>query len=183
MPESSRSSKPSSKPYGIYDMPTTQHPKRQELEDPLEDMDFVQHQTSTDTSTEIVDSSAASNKTIKGIVPFCHSSLDLCISATNNCTGHGSCYKKFGDDKVDCFTCGCVADFHKDDKGSTKTIYWGGGACQKRDISSQFWLIATFTVTLVGLISWAIGMMFSIGEERLPGVIGAGVSPVRAGGR
>ena len=25
-------------------------------------------------------------------------------------------------------------------------------------------------------MSWAIGMMFSVGEEKLPGVIGAGVS-------
>jgi hypothetical protein len=29
---------------------------------------------------------------------------------------------------------------------------------------------------MVGIIGWSIGMMYSIGEEKLPGVIGAGVS-------
>ncbi len=39
-----------------------------------------------------------------------------------------------------------------------------------------FWLIVGFTVTIIGAISFAIGLLFSVGEERLPGVIGAGVS-------
>jgi len=32
---------------------------------------------------------------------------------------------------------------------------------------------------MMGLVGWAIGMIFSIGEEKLPGVIGAGVSSNR----
>lgn len=48
--------------------------------------------------------------------------------------------------------------------------------CQKEDVSVQFWLIAGFTVTIVGAVTFAIGLLFSVGEEQLPGVIGAGVS-------
>jgi hypothetical protein len=33
----------------------------------------------------------------------------------------------------------------------------------------------------MGLVGWGIGMLFSIGEEKLPGVIGAGVSSNRGG--
>lgn len=186
MPESSRRIKSGHNPYGSYDMPSSVHARRNAIEDPLQDYDFEEGKVTTDASIpEYIP--AASNKTIKGVVQVCHSSLDACVSATNNCTGHGSCYKKFGDDDGSCFTCGCVADFHKSvDKNGrswTQTIYYGGAACQKVDKSSQFWLITSFSVVLVGLVSWAIGMLFSIGEERLPGVIGAGVSPVKAGGR
>ena len=40
----------------------------------------------------------------------------------------------------------------------------------------QFWLIALFTVAMVGLVSFAVGQVWSMGEEELPSVIGAGVS-------
>jgi 1,4-dihydroxy-2-naphthoate octaprenyltransferase len=48
--------------------------------------------------------------------------------------------------------------------------------CQKEDISVQFWLIAGFTIMIVGVTAFAIGLLYSVGEETLPGVIGAGVS-------
>lgn len=64
----------------------------------------------------------------------------------------------------------------KADKKAHRLVNYGGPACQKKDISGPFWLIAGFTIVIIGLVSWAIGMMFSIGEEKLPGVIGAGVS-------
>ena len=44
------------------------------------------------------------------------------------------------------------------------TTYWGGPACQKKDVSVQFWLLALFTVALVGLISFAVGQVWSMGE-------------------
>ena len=53
---------------------------------------------------------------------------------------------------------------------------WGGSACHKKDVSGPFWLIAIFSIVMAGLVSWAIALMYSIGEEKLPGVIGAGVS-------
>jgi len=58
--------------------------------------------------------------------------------------------------------------------------YWGGPACQKKDISVQFWLFVGSGIILAFLVSAGIGMLYSMGSEELPSVIGAGVSgPVR----
>ena len=115
-------------------------------------------------------------KPLGKLPPLCYSSLESCTDATNNCSGHGECLRKYGPEKgasgAECFACGCIASFEKN-----KTTYWGGAACQKEDVSSQFWILAGFSVLLMGLVGWAIGMMFSIGNEKLPGVIGAGVAP------
>ncbi len=117
---------------------------------------------------------------------MCYSSHESCTEKTNSCSGHGKCYKKRGEvGKNACFACGCTAQketflFGPQNKTGVRITYWGGAACQKKDVSSPFWLIGGFTVVLVGLISWGIGMMYSIGEEKLPGVIGAGVSSNRA---
>ena len=122
---------------------------------------------------------------ITGVPALCHSSLDSCISATNNCSGHGECYKKYGsandtDASPACYTCGCIAQNEtfslENGKKGFMITYWGGAACHKKDVSGPFWLIAIFSVVMVGLVSWSIGLLFSIGEEKLPGVIGAGVS-------
>lgn len=114
---------------------------------------------------------------LRRIPLVCHASLDACNNATNACSGHGECYRKYGpvsgDSGPTCFACACKATYNK----ASGTTYWGGAACQKRDISAQFWIIAGFSLLLIGLVSWAIGMMFSIGNEKLPGVIGAGVAP------
>jgi 1,4-dihydroxy-2-naphthoate octaprenyltransferase len=48
--------------------------------------------------------------------------------------------------------------------------------CQKKDVSVPFWLLAGFTIGIIGVVTFAIGLLYSIGEEKLPGVIGAGVS-------
>jgi Domain of unknown function (DUF3844) len=148
---------------------------------------------STFRNKQLMPSDSSDNSTVNrvepitGVPPLCHSSLDACVSATNNCSGHGACYKKYGNSKdvgdapSSCFTCGCTPTNHSftyaegKKKGFTLE-YWGGSACQKKDISSAFWLIAIFSVVMVGVVGWAIGLLFSIGEEKLPGVIGAGVS-------
>ena len=57
-----------------------------------------------------------------------------------------------------------------------KTTYWGGPACQKKDVSVPFWLFVGSGVLLAFLISSGIGMLYSMGSEELPSVIGAGVS-------
>ncbi|KAK0732383.1 hypothetical protein B0T21DRAFT_412563 [Apiosordaria backusii] len=119
-------------------------------------------------------------------IPACFLSFDACKDATNDCSGHGTCVNKFGtgnatatDARV-CFTCKCMATVvHRgDEPGSRgkKTVHWGGNTCQKKDISVPFWLITGFTITIVGAITFAIGLLFSVGQEQLPGVIGAGVS-------
>lgn len=66
------------------------------------------------------------------------------------------------------------------DGGGSKTIYWGGPACQKKDISVPFFLLAGLSIALVGAVTWGIGLMASIGQEELPSVIGSGVTGPRA---
>jgi len=185
MPESSRLAKSPSNAYGRYEtVSQSLISRRQVTEEPMIDS------FSPPVHKQVGVPNSSDNSTfepITGIPPLCHSSFNACISATNNCSGHGACYKKYGNDKDvrdakrSCFTCGCVATnatfFYDNGKKSGWTLeYWGGAACQKRDVSGPFWLIAIFSVVMIGLVGWAIGLLFSIGEEKLPGVIGAGVS-------
>jgi hypothetical protein len=183
MPESGTSR--NSKPYGPYEMPSQTPLRRRQAEEPMTDLPaassaaFKSKQVMTSNTSEPLEP-------ITGVPPVCHSSIDSCISSTNNCSGHGACYKKSGsaegeDASPACYACGCGFTEEnflegEDGKPAYRITYWGGAACQKKDVSGPFWLFATFTVVMVGLVSWAIGMLFSIGEEKLPGVIGAGVS-------
>lgn len=186
LPEVSRSAETSTKSYGSYEMPmaaSSHLNRRQQAEEPIAEEAFESSPATAVAVVSQVSESSASNTTyapLKGVIPFCHASLDACISATNNCSGHGSCYGKSNstDGKSGCYSCGCLPSVVnlKKDGFSKKTTHWGGAACNKEDISGQFWLLAGFSIVLVGVVGTAIGMMFSIGEEKLPGVIGAGVS-------
>ncbi|KAI9890839.1 MAG: hypothetical protein M1814_003623 [Vezdaea aestivalis] len=120
------------------------------------------------------------------LLPICHSKRGAAIKATKNCTGRGEVYLKYKSkndgDKApeECWACRCHSTYQLTESGSKQTTYWSGTACQKQDISSPFFLIAGFSILLVGLVGWGIGMLFSIGQETLPGVIGAGVAGPRA---
>ena len=115
-------------------------------------------------------------------IQTCFSSQLACESGTNNCTGHGACLEKFnttiGDTIHKCFGCVCFPKVTMD--GGKKTTYYGGGACQKIDIVAPFWLLAGTTIFFISLISFVVGLLFSMGNEELPSVIGAGVSGPRA---
>ena len=121
----------------------------------------------------------------KGIIPLCHSSLNTCVTATGNCSGHGACYKKYGPPSGgdsagrDCYACRCVPTTVRDGDGGGKTIYWGGSACQKKDVSVPFFLLAGISILIVGAISSAIGLLFSVGQDTLPGVLSAAVAGPR----
>ena len=109
-------------------------------------------------------------------LPACFSSGDACNNATNNCSSHGSCSRKYSS----CYACKCGRTVvQQNDDGTTKSVQWGGSACEKKDISAPFFLFAGFSVAMVGLIAGVIGMVFSMGQEELPSVIGAGVAGPR----
>ncbi|KAK3948982.1 hypothetical protein QBC32DRAFT_45143 [Pseudoneurospora amorphoporcata] len=117
----------------------------------------------------------------KKVIPQCFTSQKSCEDQTNTCSGHGKCVNKWGDKNgtskvsgASCFVCKCLATTDGDKK-SRKMKHWGGNMCQKEDISMQFWLIAGSTIALVGAIAFAIGLLFDVGEEKMPGVLGAGV--------
>lgn len=114
---------------------------------------------------------------VRGLPPLCYNTLESCTTSTQDCSGHGKCVRRFhpaeGESGASCFSCKC---YGPDSIDKTRKGHWGGAACQKQDISAQFWIIAGFSALLIGIVSYAIGMMFSIGSEKLPGVIGAGVA-------
>ncbi|PGH02979.1 hypothetical protein AJ80_08770 [Polytolypa hystricis UAMH7299] len=118
------------------------------------------------------------------LMPVCHASNSSCTEATNNCSGHGSCYRKYGSKEGgagECYACKCSRTVVRtNDDGTVKTVQWGGPACQKADISTPFFMIASFTILLVMAVTWGISLLFSIGQEDLPSVLGAGVASTRA---
>ncbi|KAK3392694.1 hypothetical protein B0H63DRAFT_424442 [Podospora didyma] len=108
----------------------------------------------------------------KGRIPHCFNSFNSCIAGTDNCSGHGKCFNKnTQNDTRACFSCLCERTVV-----NKTTTFWAGGACQKEDISVQFWLITGFTIAIIGAVTFSIGLLYSVGSETLPGVIGAGVS-------
>ncbi|KAG6115581.1 hypothetical protein E4U13_002638 [Claviceps humidiphila] len=112
-----------------------------------------------------------------GRIAACYDTASACNVATRNCTGHGTCKDKYasGDGAkagASCFACHCQAT-REEGKG---VKHWGGPSCAKQDVSVPFWLFAGFTLVMVSILSMSIGLLYSVGEEKLPGVIGAGVS-------
>lgn len=109
-------------------------------------------------------SSAASKDYLSTLMPVCHSTNETCMTSTRACSGHGVCYlKSAGVKDNDCYACKCNSQ-------------WGGPACQKIDISMQFFLLGTVSVLAVLAIAGAVGMLFKVGQEELPSVISAGVT-------
>ncbi|KAE8130741.1 hypothetical protein BDV38DRAFT_48731 [Aspergillus pseudotamarii] len=116
--------------------------------------------------------------------PVCFTSNSSCNLATDSCSGHGFCYKKSSsaNDEAasDCYACKCKSTIVTKEDGTVQKLRWGGPACQKRDISSPFFLIAGISILVVMAAGTAVGMLFHIGQNELPGVISAGVGPTKA---
>ena len=166
--------------YAKWVDPASLH-KRQ-AETPLEEFDSFTIDNETGFSTQKDDDGNEDTSPLPGILPSCYSTKSACESTTRNCTGHGKCALAYtqrdttGDSKgVDCFQCICTPTVRQVGNGK-KTTVWSGPACQKKDISVQFWLLAGFSIFMVFLVSWGIGTLLSMGNEELPSVIGAGVS-------
>ncbi|KAL2794042.1 hypothetical protein BJX66DRAFT_304666 [Aspergillus keveii] len=112
------------------------------------------------------------------LAPVCYGSNSSCTESTNSCSGHGVCYKKSGS-VGDCYACRCHETIVKNEDGTERLVRWGGAACQKKDISSPFFLISGVTIAIIVIIGTAIGMIYSVGTAELPGVISAGVGASR----
>jgi Domain of unknown function (DUF3844) len=139
----------------------------------------------SNTKVRVQQVAASSSSAVSGPIPTCFSSKSECESGTNNCTGHGECLLKFkekrGEKDSECYGCMCTKpEIRKNKDGSQKTTYFGGSACQKKDLTQPFWLLTGVTVFIVFIITWGIGLLYSMGNEELPSVIGAGVSGPRA---
>ncbi|KIW23527.1 uncharacterized protein PV07_11719 [Cladophialophora immunda] len=124
----------------------------------------------------ITPANTSSNFTLPSVIPACFASQSACENTTNSCSGHGSCYKAHSN----CFKCRCTSTLVRiNEDGTKKTVKWGGNACQKKDISVPFVMFASFGVVMTALVAGAIGMLYSMGAQELPSVIGAGVAGPR----
>jgi len=172
--------------YGEYNIPSpSQHlkvPRKEVLSTLKDDTDLINDTTDPSSSHALKQSKGIIP--IRGFLPQCFPSLSQCQSQTNNCSSHGSCHLAYTQHSPSssnsergshCYSCQCKASY--DDKRH-KTTSWAGPACQKKDVSEAFWLLAGGSLVLIMLISWAIGTIWSMGDEDLPSVIGAGVSGV-----
>ncbi|KAL8818846.1 MAG: hypothetical protein Q9223_002614 [Gallowayella weberi] len=172
-------------PYGNYAMPNRLQARKGQIEAPLTgpsapETTLPSHRVST---PQVFKASSLANP---GILPVCHPNLDKLIAATNNCSGHGTPYlkrPKSSDPKAndDCYACRCGKTVLSRGEGKgVKTVDWAGPACSKKDISMPFWLLAGISIALLATVTWGVGLLFSIGQEDLPSVIGAGVAGPRA---
>ncbi|KAJ4342917.1 hypothetical protein N0V87_000634 [Didymella glomerata] len=172
--------------YGSYEMPTSIEARRNR-QNPEALLSFTpEPSTSPNPKADYPDledfpvftSDKKTNSTVRGILPPFFNSLASCEKITQNCSGHGECkllHKAQDKTQQDRYGCACKPTIVG--KGeSRKVTNWAGPACQKKDISVPFWLFVGTGVMLAFLISTIIGMMYSIGSEELPSVIGAGVS-------
>ncbi|KAF2650217.1 hypothetical protein K491DRAFT_782797 [Lophiostoma macrostomum CBS 122681] len=191
MPPSSSHSKRSTHPYGTYDVPSAIEARREKTEAPLSPPSSEPSTTPKVPDLEdfpTIFTAAANDTPVLGILPTCFQSEDACKRRTNGCSGHGNCRRsRTATDKKlnDCWSCSCNATVvhtgHEEGmETKTKTTYWGGPACQKKDVSVPFFLFAGTGVVLAFLIAGGIGLLYSMGSEELPSVIGAGVSGPRA---
>ena len=148
---------------------------------------------SSDSSTSDKEKAGASDETSYAepssyVYPACFTSYDACMSGTSDCSGHGECAARWtgdgdgdgdaeaSDGREACYVCRCLQTTEKGADGRDGLYRWGGAACQKIDVSTPFWLFAGVTIALVGTVTFAVGLLFGVGEQKLPGVIGAGVS-------
>lgn len=161
-------------------------PSEAPLKDTISRVVTGSESTSLNPTNDNINILASSDKNItRGPIPSYYASKSACEKTTNNCTGHGECVLQFkqkdadGKDK-DVYGCACKPQITKLKEGGQKTTRYGGGACNKVDISAPFWLLAGTTIFLLFLITWGVGLLYSMGNDELPSVIGAGVSGPRA---
>lgn len=188
MPAASAHSKRAANAWGTYDLPASNEGRRENPEMILSSNAAPSSAPAPVADLEdfpVVITKANDTSPVRGILPSCFDTQAACEKQTHGCSGHGGCaVKRKGRGKaLDCYSCMCVPTVESHDSGMeshNKTTYWGGPACQKKDISVQFWLFVMVGTVLAFLISAGIGMLYSMGAEELPSVIGAGVSgPVR----
>jgi len=191
-PSASSSTKPSKSPFGLTKSKRDSKALRQPQEKPL----LTAHNAMTSdslTPPEPISPNLAASKSkpLSGPIPTCFPSLNACQRGTNNCTSHGECILKWSTDttndggsvsKQDCYGCACTKpEVRKNKDGTKKTTRFGGAACHKKDVVFPFWLLAGTTVGIIGVITFGLGMLYEMGNQELPSVIGAGVSGPKAG--
>ncbi|RCK65614.1 hypothetical protein Cantr_01169 [Candida viswanathii] len=100
---------------------------------------------------------------------FEYGTEDACEVATNSCNSHGKCRQN-----GETWSCLCEPSFNKT---TSKTTTWVGYDCSKKDVSVEANLFLWTSIALVVLLVGGIKLMFSIGNQPLPGVLDAATIP------
>jgi hypothetical protein len=100
---------------------------------------------------------------------FEYGTEDACEVATNSCSSHGKCRQN-----GETWSCLCEPSFNKT---TSKTTTWVGYDCSKKDVSVEANLFLWTSIALVVLLVGGIKLMFSIGNQPLPGVLDAATIP------
>ncbi|KAL1945940.1 hypothetical protein VTO73DRAFT_1942 [Trametes versicolor] len=104
-------------------------------------------------------------------ISTCHNSAELCSNVTSSCSGHGECVQATKAGKT-CFVCACGAT--TDTKGRKEN--WAGSACERKDVSGPFVLLAGTTITLLLLVGGSIALLTAVGDQKLPSTLTGGVA-------
>lgn len=149
---------------------------RKRAESPL-DLPIADIPSHSEATTFKSNKSSNATHPLPKVIPQYFTSLDACNNMTNSCSGHGYCKKVHRTN----YMCSCNSTIVRTNKdGSTKSVKWGGNACQKKDVSAEFILFAGFGLFFTAVVVGGIGMLYSMGSQELPSVIGAGVVGPRA---
>ncbi|SAM81694.1 uncharacterized protein UBRO_03198 [Ustilago bromivora] len=100
------------------------------------------------------------------LLSTCFTSATDLEKATNSCSGHGSAVKTSKGGKP-CYRCQCKATEVR--KG--KKVYWAGAACEKKDISTEFVLLASSVLLLVLASVGSVYFLWKQASEELPGTL------------
>ncbi|KAI0759839.1 hypothetical protein BD413DRAFT_595037 [Trametes elegans] len=104
-------------------------------------------------------------------ISTCYTSADVCSNATSACSGHGECVQATKAGKT-CFVCACGTT--KDTKGRKEQ--WAGSACERKDVSGPFVLLAGTAITLLLLVGGSVGLLTAVGDQKLPSTLTGGVA-------
>jgi len=74
-----------------------------------------------------------------------------------------------------CFVCACSTT--KDSMGRTEN--WAGEACERKDVSGPFVLLAGTTIGLLIVIVGSIGLLYKVGETALPSTLTGNVGGLK----
>lgn len=102
----------------------------------------------------------------KNLLSTCFTSASSLEKATNNCSGHGKAVQSSKGGKP-CYRCQCKPTEVR--KG--KKVYWAGAACEKKDVSTEFVLLASSVLLLVIVAGGSVYALASQGGQELPGTL------------
>lgn len=144
----------------------------EKLNDMSESMEIIVIETHPDVSSNNKESqvkqfsNSFSKRDKKGSASSCFDSEENCQVGTSNCNSHGVCSKI----KSKCWACVCSPSVNET---TSQTTNWSGFDCGKRDISSTANLLLWSSLTILIMIVGGIKLLYSIGNEPLPGVLDA----------